>query len=636
MATKTGDILLNGKVYRLTSGGYDIQESIRSRPAPPQQPRSLSTFEHQDNYTYFGQSIFFGMGFPVWQGEGPFDTGYGLSINQDGTISAADAMVLGQADTANPDGWVGFRIGYTNGTEDRIIFVGKTDGKSHIRLKNSGWQSVNNGITPSKAVSHGFFSRVTLIGASDGKLYRTDLGTDWADKGKGATAPATNAFILGSFKGQLYVGYADGSIWRMNSDLTWESAPFMPPGAIDGPGFDMTPMLGASGTNVFYIITEGPSPRIYFTDGVNMFQANTITSDFYPRAAVFFGKLFLFGDQGFDVATKGACWTLGANGLSEDLSFGDGSVFEGIQTAKVEGEVILWSATGNADLNVSGIGVWNPRLERSPDVDLGFYVENTTAYSAGKQIHGLAALAGKRYMGVTGVGIYESSTPGTFKVRTGMFGADQKNMQKRWPVGEAHHSVLTSGQSVQMLTRKEHNGTDDSWGTNSSAGTSITFLKSPADAAYSDSGYRTPFLQATVVGNANGSPLTLYDMAFGYILATDHAHIKREWSIRIAIEGFDDPKLAVPGKGRQYDREGVADVRTSMQMKADLDALWNTEVSFEDIDGQQYTVLVKGAASHPSAGWPSRFFPELDRAVNDAGDVVDISTPYRLTLVQTS
>src|SRR5437879_1264603 len=114
MAITAGDIILDGKVYRLTAGGWDIDESPRSRPSPPSQPRSLSTFEHQNDYIYFGQGKFLGQGFPIWQGDGPFDVCYGITMDPEGTISVQDAMILGQSDTANPDGYVGFRIGYTS------------------------------------------------------------------------------------------------------------------------------------------------------------------------------------------------------------------------------------------------------------------------------------------------------------------------------------------------------------------------------------------------------------------------------------------------------------------------------------------------------------------------------------------
>jgi hypothetical protein len=248
------------------------------------------------------------------------------------------------------------------------------------------------------------------------------------------------------------------------------------------------------------------------------------------------------------------------------------------------------------------------------------------AVGANKVI-GLAALLSKRYAGVAGVGIYGTSTPGPFYARTGLFGADQRNMQKRWPVGELHHSPLTTGQSFTLKTKIDKLASEDSWGSSSVVGARTKVLLSPVD-------YRTPYLQAIVVGVANGAPLTLYDVALGYILATDNANILREWTLKVAVEGFDDPSLTDPTKGRQYNRLGAQNARTSMQMLTDLNGIMNKEVQFEDIDGTVYTVLVKAGGYHPTAGWPSRFFPEMDRRVVN-GVVVDISAAYRITLIQT-
>lgn len=633
--TFEGDILLDGKPYLLTAGGHDVNETVRTRPAPPSQPRTLSMFEHQDNYTYFGQSKLLGEGFPTWKGDGPYDIGWGLSLDAEGTVSAADALSLGEADANNPDGWVGFRIGYAAGSpnEDRVVFIGKTDGVPHIKKKVAGWMGAL-GAWPSPAVSHSFFSRLTIVGCKNGHLYRTDLGTDHTDLGvPDASITAFiagggdgSAHLLGALKGRLYVGYADGSIWCLKPDLTWDIGPSRV--GLDAGILDMTPLVGALGTNVIYIVTEGPSPRVLFHDGKELFQANTIASDFNPRAAVFFGKLFVFGEQGFDVATKGACWTLSANGLAEELSFGDGTVNEGILTAQIEGEVILWSATGNATTGKTGIGVWDPRLDQSPDAALGFYMSNVATYAAGQRAHGLAALAGKRYVGITGSGLYETTTPGSFFFRTGVYGADQRNMQKLWPQAEVHHTALGAGQSVSVSTRPDRLGTVTLWGASSTGGATTKVIPAPAD-------YRTPYLNVIVNGVAAGLPLTLYDVALAYILTVDPVDVRREWTLKIAVEGFDNPRFKDPTRARQFSRQGITETRTSMQIKADLDALWNKVICFEDLDGKTYKVLVKAPGYHPSAGWPSRFFPEQDRYVDPvSGQVVNLSVDYRLHLIE--
>lgn len=623
MATHVGDILLDSKPYIL--GGYDISESVRSRPAPPNQPRSLSQFEHQNQFTYFGQSSFLGEGYPQWEGDGPYRDGYGLNPDPAGVLDVAKQLTLDLADAANPDGYVSFRIGYPHPPatpHDIVVFIGKTDKVAHVKDTVAGTWTSNT--WAAKPVSHAFFSRITLVGLANGTIVRTDDGTQTANLGKGSGAPATNAYILGSLKGVLYVGYADGSIWKMDADLTWEADPFLEAGTLD-----MTPIIGAAGTNVLYIVTEGPQPRIMYTDGANLYQANIISTDFAPQAAVFLGKLFLFGSQGFDVASKGACWVLSSDGLSEDLSFGDGQVAQGITTAQTEGELILWSATGNSTLGRTGIGVWDPRLDQSVDRPLGFYIANTVAYSAGAVASGIAVASGVRYLGVTGVGIYKTTTPGPFKVRMSAFGADSRNIQKRWLQAEVHHTALAASQIVTIATAKDPDGSVDTWGSSSVLAETSHIIPSPAK-------YRNPFISVIVSGDAAGVALKLFDVALAFIPVPDHANTKREWNIAIAVEGHDAVTTTGDShpKERQRMRDGSENTRTGMQIKADLDLLWNEEVCFQDLDGTEHNVLVKSASDMPEAGVRSRR-PELDRFVDDTGAVVNLSLSYSLHLIET-
>lgn len=637
MSTMIGDVLMDGKPYLLDS--YDIMESVRTRPAPPSQPRSLSGFEHQNQFTYFGQSSFLGEGYPIWEGDGPYRDGYGLNPDPAGVLEVARQMAQDHADAVNVDGWIAFRIGYPHPPttpNDIVVFIGKTDGVSHVKNTVSGtWTCTAAGHAwglagTEVAVSHEFFSRVTLIGTSEGKVVRTDDGQTFTNTlgGDGSGRPdasvaGMDAWILGSLKGMLYVGYENGSIWRMAADLTWDPDPFLEDGTLD-----MTPMFGAAGTNVLYMITQGPSPRILYTDGENLYQANIISTDFAPRAAIFLGKLFMFGDQGFDVATKGACWVLSADGLAEDLSFGDGQVAQGITTAQVEGEQILWTATGNSTLGRSGIGVWDPRLDQSVDRPLGFYISNTLPYSAGKKADGIAVASGQRYVGITGDGIYKTTTPGPFKVRMSAFGGESRNIQKRWLQAEVNHTPLLASQIVTVATSKDPDGTVDAWGSSSVDGERSKVIEGPAQ-------YRNPFISLIVSGDAAGSAMKLYDVALAYIPVPDHANTKREWIINVAVEGHDEIVTAGDSRPRERQRmrDGSENTRTSIQIKADLDLLWNTEICFQDIDGAEYNVLVKAPSDRPKAGDRGG---EIDRFVDDTALIVNLSLQYTLHLIETT
>jgi hypothetical protein len=343
---------------------------------------------------------------------------------------------------------------------------------------------------------------------------------------------------------------------------------------------------------------------------------------------VFLGKLFMFGDQGFDVESKGVCWTLSANGLVEELSFGNGLENQGIHTAQVEGEVILWAATGNSVLGRSGIGVYDPRLDVSPDIPLGYYVSNTaeglgdTAF-----VSGIAALAGKRYAGFAGVGIYETTSPGPFKVRMSQYGADQRNMQKRWVQAEVHHTPLEEGQSVTVETSKEPDGSVDSWGSSTTAGDTHETMDSPAD-------YRNPYISLILSGDANSDPLTIFDVALGYIMAPENEEVKHEWTLTIAVEGFDaltSTGNTVPAN-RQRMRDRSENTRISTEIKADLDLIINKEICYQDLDGTEYIVLVKSPSDQPDAGSPGG--GEIDKFVDDSGEIKNLSLDYTLHLIE--
>ena len=626
--TVKGDIQINGKDYLIAPRGYSFTESLRTRPNPTTEPRSLSTLEHQNNWAYMGQTEFYGMGFPNKLGDGPFKDAYGIDISgTDAHLKVAKNLTLDQADAVNVDGYVGFRIGYPKGDpnygHDRVIFVGKTDGKSWSKDCQTGiWTGTASALGAGvKAVSHGFFNRTTFVGASNGHIFQTDDGITYTDKGVVAGAPATNCYILGVLKGAMYFGYSDGSLYSMDTGGSFVN--LVPAGSIGG-----TPVCGAAGANVLYILTEGPSPQVLFTDGTSLFQNTIIGTDFNPRAAVFLGKLFIFGDQSFGTTKKGAIWTLSANGLAEELSFGDNTEDQSILSAHIEGEQILWTATGNAATGKSGIGVWDPKLDRSPDIFLGFYVSNVTDYSAGKRVHGVTTGLGVRYAGVEGVGIYKEGSYSTFKLWMGLFGADQRNIRKLWGSAEVHHSTLAAGQTVTISTTKKPTDAPTVWGSSSTAGKDSATLPTPGG------GYFTPFLSVIISGDAAGAALDIYDVALSYIKVPDT--VKLEWRIGVAIsghDGFNDNGEWVPAQ-RQVMRDGTDNTRTSIQMITELKAILNSVVTFQDLDGSEHTVIVKAPSGYPDADGNPRA-QELDRRVDAAGvSVANLTETFNLYLVE--
>lgn len=608
MATSKGDILLNSQPYLLVTGGYSVAESFRARPAPASQPRSLSVFEHQNNWVYFGQSAFAGMGFDEFGERGPFLSGYGLDLNALGEISVAKELVNDVADTLNTGGYVGFRIGFTDGTPTKVIFGGRTNGTSFSKNTSTGvWTTTTNALGVGVSFrSHGFFNETTHVGASNGNLFITSDGITYTSKGKGSTAPATSANILGVVKGRIYVGYSDKSIWAMDTGGVWTE--FVAPGILT----DQPAVTGAAGSNGLFIVTAGPQPRVYFTDGSGLVQLTVIGTDISPKAAVFLNQLYIFGCRSFASTPKGVVWALSNEGLEEIFSFGDGLSDQCIYSAQVEGDVILWGA--NNVLSRSGIGVFDPRLDVLEHDVLGFYVNSTI--TGNLVVQGLAEAEGVRYCGIRGGGVYKQGTPGPYRVKSGLFGGDSRNIQKFWGQAEARHTALVLGQTVTVITSKNPTDAGDTWGTNSTVGATSSIISAPVD-------YRTPFLSYVLQGNANGSALTIYDIALAYIRMADTSQVKREWRLRIAVEGRTG--------ALQVMRDKVDNTRTGMQMFTDLNALWNTRTTFEDIDGTTYTVVVKAPSSHPAAGSPGS--GELDRRVT-AGVVDNLSLVYELHLVQ--
>jgi hypothetical protein len=231
----------------------------------------------------------------------------------------------------------------------------------------------------------------------------------------------------------------------------------------------------------------------------------------------------------------------------------------------------------------------------------------------------LTEVKGVRYAGIEGAGIYKTTTPGTFKVKHGLYGADQRNIQKRWGQAEIRHTTLLGGQVVTVKTTKNPTDAEDNWGNSTGSGVPI-----PAP-----SGYKTPYLSVMLSGDANGQALTIYDVALAYLRVPDVT--KKEWRLTIAVEGHNVVHGNVQSGNRQFDRSGVEQSRTSMQMISDLNALWNQTVSFEDLDGTTHTVIVRGADARPSAG--NTRSGEIDRHVT-AGTVDNLSMPYTLHLIE--
>ena len=585
MAVVAHDIKLNGKGYRLTSpGGWKFSESPKSLPGAGR--ASSEEFSDADDWSRWGQSDWQGEGQDDWLGDGPYLEGYGLDLDQTGAINVAKALT--QARSASSTGWVMFPVAQTC-----LVCIGKTTSTMEKKAAGGGWSSTSNipasGVKPT---SWGILKGVYYVGGDNGRIYSTTDGTTFTDKG--TQGPTTPSYILGAVKGKLYVGSA-------NKLLTYDGTTWAEVFAtlIDG-----TPVIGARGSGGLYFITQGPYSVIYWTDGNQLHQMAAFGSDFMPKDCAFKNRLHIVGSTNSETNTLGSWWALSQNQLDLLYDFGDGTKDYGIRSLLDDGNKLYWGAN-----NMTGAGVFDETLDLYEDFQGGFYVGSTIDSITTGVVDGMAQFEGIVYVGIQGQGIYGQATPGTYRVRSSLFSGQSKNVNKAWGIAEVRHSSLVSGQTCVVKTLKD-GVTLDTWGTSSTVGTVNKIIDAPTTP------YKSPVLQYELSGTANGSVMSINSIQFSFIEASDNP--KRRWILTIQLEGSADDQM-------QY-QDGTDIGRSSVAMKAELDALWNTITSFEDIDGTTYSkVIVK---------FPAARADEIIKDADSAGTLTEVVMPYQIHLTQ--
>lgn len=587
--TTTGDILLNNLPYLIRKGTYQLFESKKSYPRTG--GASAPEFNHGDSWTYQGQSDWIGTGQKDWLADGPFFDGWGLDLSAAGQINVAKQLAQTQADAVNV-GWIPLTIDTT-----RFCMIGKTDGKTYYTTDLTTW-SVKNladagylpaGITP---YTVGQLKGVYYVSVSNGKLYSTTDGLTYTDKSTGG--PTTPAYILGAYKGKLYVGYAnalytyDGTTWTQ-----------LFTGFIDG-----TPTLGAVGNNVIYMVTSGPRAKVYMTDSNQLYHAGTIDNDFLPRACAYVETLHIVGSQTDDALTKGQWYRLQKTGLTPIFTYGDGTVDSGIRSAYLNDNRMYWGAN-----RASGLGVYDPTMDLFADSQMGFYVSSVISSVAGT-VHGIGQFNKVMVCGIEGYGIYKQTTPGTFSVTGSNYDGNTKNINKVWGFSEIHHSTLQAGQTVTVATSKDAGSNFTTWGTSNTVGDASKLIAAPNN-------YKTAYNMYKMTGDANGVDLSIFDIAFAFFEAADNP--KKEWAFTLILEG---------GTGGEYQvmRDQTLNTRSATTMITELNNLWNTKTSFDDLDGTSYTVLFR-----PPVG-------RVDDQIKDvqSGAITDMVIFYNVRLSEIS
>lgn len=581
--TTIGDILINAKPYLIQHRTYRLRESPTSYPSAGLGGRRRDSESRGDNWVYWSQSDWLGDGQADWLVEGPFHSGYGLDLTVPGQVQVANKLVVRQADAANTGGYVAFTVGTT-----RAWFLGKTNGTGYHSVNGTAWTAVANvlavGVTPT---SWGELKGTYYVGASDGKLYSTTGGTTFSAI---AGPLGTPSYVLGSYKGRLYIGYANAVYTYTGSAFTQMWAGF-----VDG-----TPIIGTVGGGVLYFATQGPQSRVYMTDSNLLMHLVTMGNDFMPMAAVFLEAPYFFGGTTDEATTPGIVIRLQSNGMVPVYQHGDfGGSFQNtpIRSAILWNDMIVWSASPLLAADNPALGIFDPTMDVfGPDTQCGFYIRNNTDGVTGAEVDGILQWNNKLICGLRGSGIYSEDTPGTYKLVSTLFDGQTKNINKLWGRAEVKHSALISGQTVTIKTMKDA-VTEDSWGTSNTVGATSALIAAPAN-------YKSPYIQYVISGTANGSDLSLLDITFAYIETPDSP--KKEWSMVLRLQGG-------AGSQNQVMRDKSLNTRTAMTMLGELNALWNTKTTYDDVDGTQYNVIFKA----PSAG-AEEFYKDLSGNVDDS------------------
>lgn len=590
MSAPAYDVTLGGKGYLLTPGGWSRSESPKSYPSNG--GASSVEFRHGDNWSYWGQDEWNGQGQDLWHGNGPFDESYGIDLSKYGQIKIAKQLGINNTDETNTTGYIMFAVGTT-----RACFIGKTNGKLFVDSTAAVQKNLGDaGYLPAGALprSYVFYKQVHYIGCSNGVVYSTTDGLNYSAITV-TGGPATDCTLLGSFRGKLYASF-------VNQLFTWDGTTWT---EIFLKLIDGAPIAATVASSQLFFITAGPFAKIYSTDGNQLHQIGSLSNRFAPYAVVSLETIYFFGGKSDAATTAGEIWRINNGVLELVQNVGDDTADYAIRSAITENGVIYW---GNNQQ--TGLGCFDSRLDLYEDIQTGFYGTSSITSVSGV-VDGIVQFNNIIYVGIRGSGVYKQTTPGTFGIRSSLFDADSRNINKMWGFAELKHLALTAGQYINIGVLKNE-VTVDAWGLSNVLASQSAIIQAPTSPIYENG-----FIRYDMSGDANGSPMTITSLAIAYMELSKNP--KREWELSIALEGSQD----IP----QVLRDGADNERTAQTMLNDLDALWNTYTTYVDVDNKAYNVVVK----HPSA-----HADEIIRDEDVGGVLGNVYIVYRLHLTQLS
>jgi hypothetical protein len=447
-----------------------------------------------------------------------------------------------------------------------------------------------------------FFRGTLAIGCTNGTIKTSTDGQTWSAFPTLAPPSSNPCYILGSFLGKLYLAWG-------NDLYTWDgttlSAKIV---TLDG-----TPVVAGVGAGVMFIMAQGNPSRLYLANGTTIAEMSQWPSEFQPDDAIFTDTLYVSGGGPDGSGGQfGHIYRYTAQGLELLYDFpavhGAGVDYR-IRSLGVQDSKVIFSYNKGA-----GYGVYDSTLDVWEDPVLGFWLSSRTnsMFSGAGRVIGLIYFKGTVLMGVTLGGVYKETGFCDFQVTSSLFGSTTKRITKLWNQCELTFAPLKTGQTIAVEYSVDGGVT---WTAMSmvgglSVGQTKVLFNFPTTVYSSVMQYR-------VTVTANNLDAAIVDISFSFMEAS--LNPKRRWRFKVDLWGTpDDPELF---------RDGTPFDRSSLDMKNELDALWNQKFTFIDIFGKQYTVMMPA---------PVTSISEVDvlSGDEDPNNATGIDAEYTVNLVQ--
>jgi len=556
------DVKLNSKKYLIIPGTYQmsgVRESM-ARPGATHGGDPNDRSNEDPSWAWWSQTLWQGDGVDDWSGDGGFVQATGLDLFNDGQATAAAKFFQGQSSTGTD--WLFIPLNNTT-----IIAINKDTGRAYTATSVLTWTD-RGVIGGAGATSWTFYKGTLIVALTNGDLRTTTDGITWSAYPI-LSKPSSNAcYLLGVYRSKLYLAWS-------NDLRTWDGTTLTVLATVDG-----TPIAGAVGQGVLFIIAQGTPGHIYMAQADQFVELMQFPSDFQVSDCIFMDTLYVSGGTldtsgGF----SGEIWRLVQNGLEFIYEVprvsGSGVDYRIYSMYNLSG--LLYFSYNSSGGNPCGLGIYDPTLDIFVSPRLGSYIGPLAPAASDGLVKGIGSWKGSLLIGIGGRGIYytDETTKTDFKVTSSLFGSESKRINKMWGWCEITTTALTTGQSVLVEYSIDGGGSWTTLGTHNVVGATKAYLSFPAN-------FKSPFLQYRFTGTANSVALAVLDISFSYIEASSNP--KRIWRFQLGLQGSAD-------KPMKY-RDRTDFERTALQMKSELDALWNTRFSYEDITGTTYNVVM--------------------------------------------